>query len=129
MNTQNVSAQLYFKQLPEDPTAGPVQSDAQLENTFQQQLNLSEYYKSPQVFNTMKENYMDKTVEGIYKQPMVTSSVYPSPPPVQPNTMVGPTDFLNKFIKEGFGSTTMDMGMVVLIIIVIAIIAHFSGLI
>ena len=61
METQNVSAQIYFKQLPPDPT-NP--NDTNIEGAFQSQLDLSEYYKSPGVFTTMKKTYMDQTMEG-----------------------------------------------------------------
>lgn len=81
MNTQNVSAQLYVKQLTPDPQAGlygcdsqtypylstcidNVETDANIENAFQKQLDLSEYYKSPEVFEVMKEKYSDRTMEG-----------------------------------------------------------------
>jgi hypothetical protein len=118
METQNVSAQLYFKQLPEDPSAGKfgcnetgavlstcvndLQTDAQIENAFQSQLNLSEYYKSPFVFNTMKKDYMDKTMEGS-NTPVpqeVNGNIPPPPIPTAPMTTVGPRDFLNKLIQK-----------------------------
>ena len=136
MDTQNVSAQLYFKQLPEDKSAASyncqntypnlstcvdnVQTDTNIENAFQKQLNLSEYYKSPEVFQTMKQDFMDQTMEGEH-QPvkMVNSSVFGNPPPVPVNIPVGPTDFLKKFIKEGFGSTSFTFGVIALIVIII----------
>ena len=80
METQNVSAQLFVKNLPsEDIVFGckpdmdsfnlttcvdPVQSDSQIENAFQKQLDLTEYYKSPGVFDAMKKMYHDQTMEA-----------------------------------------------------------------
>ena len=79
--SQNISAQLFVKELPAANRADfngckqdfnsihfttcvdTTQSDNAVENAFQQQLNLSEYYKSPQVFNTLKQNYMEKTMD------------------------------------------------------------------
>jgi hypothetical protein len=114
METQNVSAQLYFKQLPEDPSSGKfgcsetgnvlstcvndVQTDAQIETAFQSQLDLSEYYKSPYVFDTMKRDYMDKTMEG-ENTPVpqeVDANVPPKPIPTPMMIPSGPRDFLNK---------------------------------
>ena len=69
--SQNISAQLFVKVLPSPSTANyngckqdfrspylttcvnNVDSDTAIENAFQQQLNLTEYYKSPAVFNTI----------------------------------------------------------------------------
>jgi hypothetical protein len=87
METQNVSAQVYFKQLPTDPNAGrygcnntdnllstcvnDVETDANIENAFQSQFGLSEYYKTPGVFNAIKTDFIDKTMgnEGPVKLP------------------------------------------------------------
>jgi hypothetical protein len=117
MDTQNVSAQLYFKQMAPDPASGsfncedtypnlstcvqPVPTDAQIENAFQKQLNLSEYYKSPEVFDTVKKNYTDQTMER--EPPAKPQPAPPNPPAVPENVPVGPNDFLRRFIKEGFG--------------------------
>ena len=135
METQNVSAQLYFKQLPEDTSSANfncqntypnlstcvnnVETDTAIENAFVKQLKLSEYYKSPEVFETMKQEYMDKTMEH-KNEPLepVKSSVYPTPPPVSSKIPVGPTDFIKKYIKQGFGSTTSNLVLVVVIICV-----------
>ena len=57
MDTQNVSAQLYFKQL--ENIDGNAQSDASIENTFQKQLDLSEYYKSKNVFEISLTRFID----------------------------------------------------------------------
>ena len=124
MDTRNVSAQLYFKQLPEDTSSlnvgypnfvskSNVETDAQIEDAFQKQLNLSEYYKSPEVFNTIKQNFMDQTIEG---QDAPKEEIKPqlTPPPVATKIPVGPTDFLYKFIKEGFGSGSDIMGIIIM---------------
>jgi len=138
METQNVSAQLYFKQLPEDKSAASyncqntypnlstcvnnVETDTAIENAFVKQLKLSEYYKSPEVFEVMKRDFMDKTMEQENEPTeMVKSSVYPTPPPVAEKIPVGPTDFLNRFIKEGFGSTGY------LLLIIFLIVAFIVG--
>ena len=81
METQNVSAQLYFKQLPMDPNSGKygcnnsgdfestcvndIDTDTQIENAFQSQLDTSEYYKTPGVFNAIKRDYIDKTLGNL----------------------------------------------------------------
>jgi hypothetical protein len=136
MDTQNVSAQLYFKQLA--PDAGensyncttvpdglstcvdPVSSDKQIEDAFQEQLNLSEYYKSPQVFDAVKRQYMDPVMENenVPKHEFISDT--PEPPPVPTKIPVGPNDFLRRFLKEGFGSTN-DWGSTILIIIAILV--------
>jgi hypothetical protein len=104
MDTQNVSAQLYFKQLPIDQTANETQSDAEIETAFQKQLDLSEFYKSSNVFDAVKRDFMDKTVEGQESPPEITPVAPPLPPSIPVNKTVGPTDFLYTYIKEGFGS-------------------------
>ena len=144
METQNVSAQLYFKQLPDDPSTGKfgcsetgdvlstcvndLQTDSQIENAFQSQLNLSEYYKSPFVFNSMKKDYMDKTMEGS-NTPVpqeVDGNVPPKPIPTPPMTTVGPRDFLNNMIqgKSTFGSTPDNTLIIFILFIIIAIILY-----
>ena len=141
MDTQNVSAQLYFKQLPEDasltssgyqnnnqniPTTN-VQTDISIENAFQKQLNLSEYYKSPEVFETIKKDFMDQAMEGS-DTPVTKPTTYPDPPPVPIKIPVGPTDFLNKFIKESFGSTSNYIWFIIAAVLAILAIAayHFN---
>jgi len=125
MDTQNVSAQLYFKQLPVTDNNDSVVTDSQIEEAFQKQLNLSEYYKSPEVFESIKkestilENKNDKndkndSPEGRWPQP----NSQPEPPSVKPVTPVGPTDFLRKFIKESFGSTNDDIGGFILLFVI-----------
>jgi len=137
MDTQNVSAQLYFKQLPADKSAGSyncentgpylstcvnnVETDTQIENAFQDQLNLSEIYKSPQIFNKVKEQFMNETMEAQntpVNGPSFPQNKKPPPPSVPINIPVGPEDFLRKFIKEGFGSTSSILIIVALVALV-----------
>jgi hypothetical protein len=141
METQNVSAQLFTKQLPDDSRAtsygcqndfnttglttcvDPVLSDAALENAFQKQLDLTEYYKSPMVFDTMKRHFMDQTMEA----PVVTQN--DSPPVTLPITK---TEFIKKQIKETFGESTTSGGsiwtfiLILILLIILAIIGFFS---
>jgi hypothetical protein len=51
METQNVSAQLYFKQLNAN----------NLEDAFQNQLNMAEHFKTSGVFDAVKNQFMDPT--------------------------------------------------------------------
>jgi hypothetical protein len=123
MDTQNVSAQLYFKQLPTGNSASPTQSSSELENAFQKQLDLSEFYKGKDVFEKVKNEFMDQTEEGIGDNEVPPMSglpqQLPEPPPkiIEDKPIVGPTDFLNRFIKEGFGKTTLPWWQIVLMII------------
>ena len=135
MDTQNVSAQLYFKQLPADNSAANyncedtfpnlstcvdnVQTDAQIENAFQDQLNLSEIYKSPDIFNKVKEQFMDETMEA-ENTPTINIPQLPSVPSVPIKIPVGPEDFLRRFIKEGFGSTSSNALLFIISMLVIA---------
>ncbi len=134
MDTQNVSAQLYFKQLPDDRASGSyncndvypnlstcvndVDTDAQIEKAFQEQLDLSERYKSSEIFNSMKKEFMDKTMET-ENTPVSSLKQPPQPPPVPVKIRVGPTDFLKKFIKEGFGGTTYNIFIVIIMLAII----------
>ena len=140
MDTQNVSAQLYFNQLPEDPAASiyncqntypnlstctkDVITDTQIENAFQKQLNLSEYYKSPEVFDTMKRDFMDQTMQGEKVGPANIKEL-PQPRPVPTVIPVGPTDFLNRFIKESFGSTGSTIGIVIGMLLLLGAVVLF----
>jgi len=142
METQNVSAQLYSKQLPFDPSTASyncqntypnlstcvdnTQSDANIEEAFQKQFKLSLYYKSPEVFNTMKKDFMDQTMEHENEpsqEQLPTMIEPPEPPSVQTVIPVGPTDFLKKYLKEGFGSTSSIPWIVILIIVIAIIVA------
>jgi hypothetical protein len=137
MDTQNVSAQLYFKQLLVDPDTGkfncevvpdglstcvdPVSSDAQIENAYQEQLSLSEKYKSPEIFQVMKQTFMDQTMENentpVYR--------YEKPEPVPPSVPItipsGAEDRLKRFVKESFGGNS-TLAFVIILLAVLAII-------
>jgi len=131
--SQNISAQLFVKELPAANRAdytgckqnfneqnfttcvNNVDSDNAVENAFQEQLNLSEYYKSPEVFNTLKNNYMAKTMESHFETETVNiGPVRRSMPPEVSSTpavaTVGPRDFIQGGIKnsglfkESFGA-------------------------
>ena len=128
MDTQNVSAQLYFKQLPENNSMAaldPIKSDSQIETAFQQQLDLSEYYKSPQVFDVIKKQYMDQVMENQNVSTTTFKPTHPPPPAVPTQIPVGPTDFLRNFIKEGFGSTRSVLIILYIIGIIVGIGAYF----
>ena len=124
MNTQNVSAQLYNKQLPSfSQNADNVETDANIENAFQKQLDLSEYYKSPEIFEVMKAKYMDKTMEG---EKTAKPQIFPPklPAPIIAPTLIpsGPTDFLKKMLKSSFGAMSNNMNDIFGILVVILII-------
>ena len=140
METKNVSAQLYFKQLPEDRSAASyncedtfpnlstcvnnVETDKAIENAFQKQLNLSEYYKSPEVFEAVKEDFMDQTMEA-ENTPLPTLTEQreekrPPPPSVPEKIPSGPTDFLVRFLnKSSFGASGYGKYIMILVLILI----------
>jgi len=146
--SQNVSAQVYFKQLPNDPNAGnfgcnnkgdgilstcvnDVDTDKNIENAFQDQLDLSEYYKSPEVFDQMKKRYMDPTMENLNAdQPQEVPKTVVPMVPVPQKTPVGPTDFLDKKIsKSTFGGSKSNFGpfnnQMLLILLVLGILFFY----
>lgn len=108
MESQSVSAQLYFKQLSNQK--GDPESDKSIEEAFQKQLDLSEYYKSKYVFDTMKRDYMDKTMEGSDAPPPEVPVAQRSVPVLRPtpkSTNVGsPTGSASKPNVSGFGKST-----------------------
>jgi hypothetical protein len=127
MESQNVSAQLYFKQLPGQE--GNSDSDANIEYAFQKQLDLSEYYKSKGVFESMKKDYMDKTMEGSVtpEEPVrIAQPVKPVLTPTPPDIKVGPRDFINKSSfgkssksKSNFGVNYFTTAIVILVALAI----------
>ena len=141
MNTQNVSAQLYVKQLTPDPKAGVYGCDSQtypylstcvdniptdtaIENAFQKQLDLSEYYKSPEVFDVMKKEYNDRTMEGENEaKPQIVPPSIPAMKPIPPMIPVGPTDFLKKMLNiSSFGDMSGNIILIVIVIFIIGVI-------
>ena len=157
--SQNISAQLFVKELPAANRAdftgcqqdfnspefttcvNNVNSDTAVENAFQSQLSLSEYYKSPQVFNTIKNNYMKQTMEGHFETEEVNLNpdLQTMPPEVSsaPTVIpVGPRDFIQGGIKktfESFGQMKESFGnsfgstnlKIILLILLIAIGFYF----
>jgi hypothetical protein len=148
METQNISAQLFNQQLPLAQEAiftgckndmdtnflttcvDYAQSDKNIENAFQEQLNLSEYYKSKQVFGKMKEIFntnernfdTDDNVKLAEKTPN-----QPEPVNIKPILPVGPRDTLLKSLpmtKETFGKKNNNgCSWPVILLIIFAIIA------
>jgi hypothetical protein len=137
METQNISAQLFVKQLPQaqlasfdgaktdyntnylNTSVNYPDSDKNIEEAFQKQLDLSDYYKSSQVFDTMKKIF--DTNEGTFN---TTSEILPDKDlkknsfnkPIMP---VGPRDtvfekvdsLVNKakeYSKESFGNVNKN---------------------
>ena len=151
--SQNISAQLFVKELPAANRAdftgckqdfnspefttcvNNVDSDTAVENAFQSQLNLSEYYKSPQVFNTVRDNYMSQTVEGHFEteetNPGLQTKFLQTMPPEVNAVPVGPRDFIQGGIKESFGQIKESFGnlnskmILLLLLIAIAIGIYF----
>jgi len=133
--SQNISAQLFVKELP--PTAvftgckqdfnspylttcvDNVESDVAVENAFQSQLNLSEYYKSQYVFDTMKRDYMSKTMDSTYE----TAEVNLNPQQLSGKSTPQITSPPVYNIKESFGS--MDNRNMYLIVGVVVAAAVF----
>jgi hypothetical protein len=111
MEVQNISAQLFQKQLPreEKPINDDflLQTDANIENAFQKQLDLSDFYKGQSVFDKIKQEFIDQA----------------SPPPTVPVNVI-PSN-LAKVVpsKESFGKSDNSklyllIAMVILFIIV-----------
>ena len=140
--TQNISAQLFVKELPAANRAdfsgckqdfnspqfttciNELQADNAVENAFQKQLNLSEYYKSPEVFNTLKNSYMEKTMESNFETEQIDLNVKNFPPEVSSasqSTPVGPRDFIQSKVslKESFGAMGESSNLIIYIIIAI----------
>ena len=130
METQNISAQLFVKQLPQaqlasfdgaktdyntpylNTSVNYPESDRNIEEAFQKQLDLSDYYKSSKVFDKMKQVF--DTNEGNFN---TTTNIVPDRnlkknPFNKPILPVGPRDsvfdepndsLVNK-AKESFGN-------------------------
>jgi hypothetical protein len=151
METQNVSAQIYFKQLPLDPNAGrygcdntnnilstcvnDIDTDAQIENAFQSQFGLSEYYKTPGVFNAIKRDYMDQTLgnleygQNVNQQVNKLQNVMNEKYPVNRPDAMSQESQATKNIKSNFGSSKSNFGFgglsMMYIILIIAVLAYF----
>ena len=132
--SQNISAQLFVKELPAANRAdftgcknfspnfttcvNNVESDAAVENAFQKQLSLSEYYKSPEVFNTIKNNYMNKTTEGHFETEQDLNPQRSMPPEVSSATMNEDLKTVFKG-KESFGLSTSNSVFLLIIAIIL----------
>ena len=131
METQNVSAQLFVQQLKPSERASsygctdtgsnlstcidPIESGKSIENAFQQQLDLSEHYKSPTVFDEMKKAYTDQTMDK--EQVLDEKPVFPDVKVIAEQSNIP----LN--LKESFGSKESFGGNdVMLVLIFIAVI-------
>ena len=149
MEVNNISAQLFNKQLKPSELASTfgckddiltnhlttcvnnLASDTAIENTFQKQLDLSDYYKGRSVFEEIKKDFIDRTmehenplskVEFPLKEPVVTSEA-------KSNPEVGPRDFLKEdvqkgglFSKESFGKDSKNTLYLILAALLIFII-------
>jgi hypothetical protein len=136
MEVTNISAQLFNKQLKPDELASYygcynsenelvpnqylttcvnyVKSDEQLENTFQKQLDLSDYYKGRSVFEEIKKDFIDKTMgnENILKEELLPLKEPKITSYATQNIPVGPRDNLfNSIKKEFFGKGSSGIGM------------------
>ena len=133
--TQNISAQLFVKELPEraiftgcqqdfntpylTTCVNNVESGREVENAFQSQLSLSEYYKSPGVFDTIKRDYMSRTMDATYE----TAKVDLNPEPLKNNKVstpqIDPINQLNSLpvntLKQTFGATSDNNNLFILI--------------
>ena len=122
MESQSVSAQLYFKQLP-NQQGGPG-SDSSIEEAFQKQLDLSEYYKSKTVFDTMKRDYMDKTMEGSVSPPPEVPIVQKTIPDLNGSIPVVVKDvekssFVNA-TKSTFGASGGNNNYMLIVLLILA---------
>jgi hypothetical protein len=129
METQNISAQLFVKQLPQAQLASfdgaktdyntnylttsvnYPESDRNIEDAFQKQLDLSDYYKSVQVFDTMKkifdtnEGNFNTTTNTVPERNLKKNPFKGPILPVGPRDSVfdEPNDSLVNKTKESFG--------------------------
>ena len=149
METENISVQLFNKELPisekatyfgckNDFTTDYLttcvdypDSDAKIENAFQKQLDLSDYYKSYQIFNTMKKQFADQTMEGMNN---TSEERFPLEELPETNVVdkpllpVGPRDNLFSSImksKEMFGSKSMLSGSLLFVLILLFLLIVF----
>jgi len=138
METQNISAQLFVKQLPQaqlasfngaktdyntnylNTSVNYPDSDRNIEDAFQKQLDLSDYYKSSQVFDKMKQVF--DTNEGTFNttSEVVSDKDLKKNPFNKPIMPVGPRDsvfnepidsLVNKakgYSKESFGNVNKN---------------------
>ncbi len=108
MEVKNISAQLFQKQLPygermysEPEDTFLLQSDKHIENAFQKQLDLSDYYKGNTVFEEVKKNFIDQSRPSLPPSSLGAPSSHESQPPKEHKSESKP---LVKS-KESFGKT------------------------
>jgi len=128
METVNVSAQVYNKQLPNanvlDYSCGDSStcdkdtvSDANIENAFQQQLDLSNYYKGTSVFDAMKKRYIDQTIPPEGKNiPMGVSPGGRLPPILNIKPPLETSKSTFGMSKSTFGNESVIMIMIIILI-------------
>jgi len=143
--SQNIGAQLFAKELPgafradftgckQDFSSDAFttcvnypESDADIENAFQKQLNLSEYYKSPQVFETLKQNYMMKTMDSHFEtEPVNLNPTVDEVSEAKPDlSSMVQQDIKDSglFTKSSFGA--MGSSNIIILAIVLAILFYF----
>ena len=144
--SQNIGAQLFVKELPgayradftgckQDFSSDAFttcvnypESDADIENAFQKQLNLSEYYKSPQVFESLKQNYMMKTMDSHFEtapvdlNPDVGENEVSEAKPDLSSMVQQDIKDSGLFTKSSFGA--MGNSNIIVLIIVVAILFY-----
>lgn len=149
METENISVQLFNKELPVSERASYFgckndfttdylttcvdypESDTNIENAFQKQLDLSDYYKSKQIFNTMKQQFADQTMEGMNNTSEERFPLEELPETNEvdkPLLPVGPRDTLFSSImnsKEMFGSVPMMSGGLIFVLILLVLLIVF----
>lgn len=144
MEVQNVSAQLFMKQLPSEQLATHYgcddpeivipkelslcddfkESKLKIESAFQQQLTLSELYKSNLIFESIKKDYMGKIMEGEQTSSPILDAVYTEPVRAGYPESSGYTGPLGKMSKETFGKGSSSLG--ILSVGTIVVIAFFA---
>jgi len=164
METQNISAQLFVKQLPQAQLASfdgartdyntnhlttsvnYPDSDRNIEEAFQKQLDLSDYYKSVQVFDKMKQVF--DTNEGTFnttatipvdrdlKKNLFSNNILPVGP--RDSVYNEPNDSLvnkakesfrnvNRHSKESFGKGDSNYWIWIIIAVVFVIFLLVTG--
>jgi hypothetical protein len=101
MENQNVSAQLYYEQLPDQGS---------IEDAFQSQLDMSVHYKKPSIYNQLKKSYSDQTM------------------PLMPDYESGPepmTQETSNNSKSFFGSSSNNSKLFLFFLIIILVVYFY----
>ena len=138
--TQNVSAQIFTKQLPPSEKATYYgckndyltdnlttcvnynDSDTAIENAFQKQLSLSDYYKGRSVFETIKRDFMDQTMEKTTEETRFPPEQEPELSQAKPIIPVGPRDKLFEsisFFGPSSGNVLITVGIIFLAMMIL----------